>query len=81
MGLSIIYKVEGLLYLCRSNKGTDQLCGNSAADLHLCFSICIMWLKGRTVKVHGVQRRMISVDNFFVFLRLLYFALLLLYVT
>ena len=30
---------------------------------------------------HGVQRRMISVDNFFVFLRLLFFALLSLYVT
>ena len=31
--------------------------------------------------MHGVQRRMISVDIFFVFLRLLFFALLLLYVT
>ena len=30
--------------------------------------------------LHSVQRRMISVDNFFVFLRLLFFALLLLYV-
>ena len=30
---------------------------------------------------HGVQRRMISVVIFFVFLRLLFFALLLLYVT
>ena len=30
---------------------------------------------------HGVQRRMISVVNFFIFLRLLFFALLLLYVT
>ena len=30
---------------------------------------------------HGLQRRMISVDNFFVFLRLLFFAVLLLYVT
>ena len=30
---------------------------------------------------HGVQRKMISVDNFFVFLRLLFFALLLLFVT
>ena len=30
---------------------------------------------------HEVQRRLISVDNFFVFLRLLFFALLLLYVT
>ena len=30
---------------------------------------------------HGVQRRMISVNNFFVFFRLLFFALLLLYVT
>ena len=29
--------------------------------------------------LHGVQRRMISVDNFFVFLRLLFFAVLLLY--
>ena len=34
-----------------------------------------------SVGKHGVQRRMISVDNFFVFLRLLFFALLLLYVT
>ena len=30
---------------------------------------------------HGVQSRMISVVKFFVFLRLLFFALLLLYVT
>ena len=30
---------------------------------------------------HGVQRKMISVDTFFVFLRLLFFALLLLFVT
>ena len=33
------------------------------------------------LKKHGVQRRMISVDIFFVFLRLLFFALWLLYVT
>ena len=31
--------------------------------------------------LHRVQPRMISVFNFFVFLRLLFFALLLLYVT
>ena len=31
--------------------------------------------------LHGVQRKMISVGNFFIFLRLLFFALLLLYVT
>ena len=30
---------------------------------------------------HGVQHRMISVDNFFVLLKLLFFALLLLYET
>ena len=30
------------------------------------------------LSIHGVQRRMISVDNFFVFLRLLFFAVLLL---
>ena len=34
----------------------------------------------RTHPMHGVQCRMISVDNFFVILRLLFFALLLLYV-
>ena len=36
-----------------------------------------------TLSHHEVQRRMISVDNFFVFLRLLlfFFALLLLFVT
>ena len=33
------------------------------------------------LQCHGVQRRMISVDNFFVFLRLLLFAVLLLYET
>ena len=31
--------------------------------------------------LHGERRRMISVDNFFLFLRLLFFALLLLYGT
>ena len=36
---------------------------------------------GAWVHYLGVQRRIISVDNFFVFLRLLFFALLLLYVT
>ena len=35
----------------------------------------------RTVVLHRVQRKMISVDNFFVFSRLLFFALLLLSVT
>ena len=35
----------------------------------------------KAVLWHGVQRRMISVDSFFVFLRLLSFALLLLYET
>ena len=34
-----------------------------------------------TFLIHGVQRRMILVDNFVVFLRLLFFALLLLYET
>ena len=32
-------------------------------------------------RIPGMQRRMISVDTFFVFLRLLVFAVLLLYVT
>ena len=33
-------EVEGLYYLCSENKGPDQLRGNLAADLHLCFRIC-----------------------------------------
>ena len=32
-----IQEVEGLYYLCSENKGADQLCGYSTADLHLCF--------------------------------------------
>ena len=36
-----IYKVEGLYYLSRQNKGADQLRGHREADLRLCFShIC-----------------------------------------
>ena len=31
-----IKQVEGLYYLCIENKGADQLCGYSTADLHLC---------------------------------------------
>ena len=38
-------------------------------------------IQDRVNSTHGVQRRMISVDNFFVFLRLLFFAVLLLYET
>ena len=38
-------------------------------------------LKFKKKSSHGVQRRMIPVDNFFVFLRLFVCALLLLYVT
>ena len=34
-----------------------------------------------TAQLDGMQRRMISVDNFFVFLKLLFFDVLLLYVT
>ena len=33
-------EVEGLYYLCSENKGADQLRGNRAADLRLCFWIC-----------------------------------------
>ena len=29
----------GLYHLCNKNKGADQLCGNHAADLRLCFCI------------------------------------------
>ena len=36
---------------------------------------------GSETPKHGVQRRMISVVNYFVFLRLLFFAVLLLHVT
>ena len=42
---------------------------------------CLITEASQFFKFHGVQRKMISVDNFLVFLRLLFFALLLLYVT
>ena len=35
-----IYEVEGLYYPSSENKGADQLCSYSAADLHLCLRIC-----------------------------------------
>ena len=35
-----IKEVEGLHYLCRENKGADQLCDYREADLRLCFRIC-----------------------------------------
>ena len=38
----LIYKVEGLYYLCSENKGADQLRGYREADLRLCFRICKM---------------------------------------
>ena len=34
-------EVEGLFSPCRENKGANQLFGNRAADLGLCFRICI----------------------------------------
>ena len=38
-----IYKVEGSYYLCRENKGADQLRGYPEADLRLFFRICKSW--------------------------------------
>ena len=35
-----IKEAEGMYYICSENKGSDQLCRNSAADLHLPFHIC-----------------------------------------
>ena len=35
----LIQKEEGLYYLCRENKGGDQLRGYREADLRLCFCI------------------------------------------
>ena len=31
---------EGLYYLCKVNKGADQLFGYRTADVNLCFRIC-----------------------------------------
>ena len=36
----LILEVEGLHHLCREKKGADQVCGDRAADLRLCFRIC-----------------------------------------
>ena len=44
-------------------------------------NLALASVNNKDAEYHGVQRRMISVDNFFVFLRLLFFAVLLLYAT
>ena len=36
----LIWKVEGLYYLCSEKKGADQLRGYREADLRPCFRIC-----------------------------------------
>ena len=60
-----------VLCICKQQK--VQICyAADQADEPLC---CLL------LSSHGVQRKMISVDDFFVFLRLLFFAVLLLYVT
>ena len=38
----LIYKVEGLYYLCSENKDADQFRGYREADLRVCFRICKM---------------------------------------
>ena len=82
-GLKFRIWVEEKLYYSE-NKGADQLRGNGA-DLRLCFAyaksrfshdtaqIYTFWSYCRDIPPkHRVQHRMISEDNFFVFLRLLF---------
>ena len=54
-----------------------ELLQKSKQGTHVHF---VSYVQKTLVHVHGVQHRMISVDNFFVLLRLLFFALFLLYV-
>ena len=49
--------------------------------MKLRIEILIFYLHRVVEPMHGVQRRMISVVNCFIFLRLLFVALLLLYLT
>ena len=46
----------GLYFICRENKGVDQLCSNYTADLRLCFCICTKACFSHEV-VHIVYRR------------------------
>ena len=69
---------KNLFFTHAKNKGTDQLHYLACWSKPVFFASLI---KIYLVSVHRVQRRMISVDNFFVFFKLLFFALLLLYVT
>ena len=58
------------------------ICSSMAAIKDICkYYQQVYPVARKPVFDHGVQRWMISVDNFFVFLRLLVFAVLLLYVT
>ena len=61
------------------DKQSDQ--GQHCVPFMICLNLLIFFCNPFCSHNQGVQRRMISVDNFFVFLRLLFFALLLLYVT
>ena len=65
------------IFACANDKGADQPARQASAQ-----SIQSLWIASSDLnQIHGMQRTMISVDNFFVFLRLLFFALLLLFVT
>ena len=51
------------------------------SDLHLCCSHMPFNKYRPSVSFHGVQRRMVLVDNFFEFFKLLFFVLLLIFAT
>ena len=59
-----MYEIERLYYLCSKNKGADLLLGNSAADLHLCFSIYNMFShNGQLERGCSYQKRYVLTES------------------
>ena len=62
-------------------KWTDQVLLGLVYHVQIKGALIRTFMVITSYNFYGVQRKMISVDNVFVFLRLLFFALLLLYET
>ena len=62
-----------MYYLCSENKGTDQLRGNCAADMHLCFHIFKKLVSHDAAQIIiGVTVRPMSVSDSHLYITLRY---------
>ena len=74
-------KYQRFQWWCLTSQGSPAVMQHESVEyssLILMVSSDLFYRYDSLTSQHGVQRRMISVDNFFVFLTLLFFAVLLL---